>query len=178
MADLITLARPYAKAAFQVAVSDDGLQYWSGSLSLLVSVARHEAVAKALSSPSLTEQQQVDILLNVCGDQVTGRIANFVKVLAENKRLDLLPQIHQLFEEMKSLQEKTLEVQVDTAYPLADGTQQKLADALSKRLQRSVKIQSQIDKSLIGGIVLRAGDLVIDGSVRGKLRKLAEAMNS
>jgi F-type H+-transporting ATPase subunit delta len=178
MADLITLARPYAKAAFQVAVADDALQYWSGTLSLLVSVARHETVAKALSSPSLTEQQQVDLLLEVTGDQVTGRIANFVKVLAENKRLDLLPQIHQLFEEMKSLQEKTLDVEVTSAYPLADGTQEKLANALSKRLQRSVKIQSQIDKSLIGGIVLRAGDLVIDGSVRGKLMKLAEAMNS
>ncbi|MDT8398167.1 MAG: F0F1 ATP synthase subunit delta [Pseudomonadales bacterium] len=178
MAETTTLARPYARAAFEVALAGKTLQSWSEMLAQVQAVARHDAVVGILSSPSLTGAAQAQILLDLCGDSLDPALQNFIRILAENKRLPLLEEIATLFEEMKAVQEKTLDVDVTTAFPLADSTRQKLAEALGRRLQRTVTIRSEVDKNLIGGIVVRAGDLVIDGSLRGRLNKLTEAMNS
>ena len=178
MAELITLARPYAKAIFEVALAADGLQTWSDMLAQLAVVTGDEKVVGVLSSPSLTGEQQAKIVSDLCGDEINAQLQNFVSILAENGRLPLLPEIVGLFETLKANQEKTVDVDVLTAFSLADEIQEKIANALTERLQRKVNIRSEVDKSLIGGMVVRAGDLVIDGSVRGKLVKLAEAMNS
>lgn len=178
MAELTTLARPYAKAAFEVALNAGNLETWSKMLNQVAVVIENEKVLAVLSSPSLTGEQQAEIVINLCGDEINVQAQNFVSVLAENKRLELLPEIVDLFEILKANQEKTVEVDVLTAFPLADSTEQNIAKALKERLQREVSIRSEVDKSLLGGMIIRAGDLVIDGSVRGKLGKLAEAMNS
>ncbi len=178
MAELTTLARPYARAAFEVALDANSLNAWSKMLGLVAAVIKHKDVNAALSSPSLTGEQQAEILIGLCGDEINGQLKNFISTLAENKRLELLAEIVNLFEALKASQEKTVDVSVTSAFPLADSTEHSIAKALKARLQREVKIRSEIDKSLIGGVVIRAGDLVIDGSVRGKLSKLAEAMKS
>lgn len=178
MAELTTLARPYAKAAFEVAAFGNSLQTWSDMLAQVAYIVTNERVAEALSSPSLTGDQQAKIIIDLCGDEINEPMQNFITVLAENKRLPLLPEIFGLFDILKAEQEKTVDVEISTAFELLDETEKKLAQAIKAKLNRDVKIHSQVDKNLIGGMVIRAGDLVIDDSVRGKLHKLAEAMGS
>ena len=178
MAEFTTLARPYAKAAFEVAAFADSLQAWSNMLSQVAKVASNDRVSELLSSPSLTGEEQAEIVIGLCGDEISEQVKNFVYVLSENKRLSLLPEIGGLFDILKSEQEKVVDVEISTAFALAGDTEKKLAKAIKEKLNREVNIHSQIDKNLIGGTVIRAGDLVIDNSVRGKLHKLAEAMGT
>ena len=183
MAELSTLARPYAKAAFEFAVEREGLQEWAEALALLAVVAEQDKVARLLHSPNLTAEQKADSLLQVCGDEVSGKavsnkIENFTRLLAENQRLGLLSQIQQQFQALKADREKAIDVELISASSIDDAQQQKLATALTARLQREVNITVSVDSELIGGAVVRAGDMVIDGSVRGRLNKLAEALNS
>lgn len=178
MAESTTLARPYAKAAFQAALAAGELQRWYDMLSLAAAVAADSKVGAALSRPSMTGEERARLLIELCGEEINDGVRSFLGILAENKRLVLLDDIVELFQLFKAEQEKTLDIEVQTAYPLTDETQQQLASSLKGRLQREVKLHSEVDKGLIGGIVIRAGDLVIDGSVRSRLNKLAEAMNS
>ena len=177
MAELSTLARPYARAAFEYAVNAD-LDAWSSQLALVAAVAQAENMVKILSSPSLTSKQQAQHFVDVCGDELSSQAKNFISVLAENKRLALLPEISALYEQFKANREKSVDVEVATAFELDAAIQEKLATALSTTLEREVTVQTTIDKNLLGGVVIRAADVVIDGSIRGRLNKLAEAMNS
>lgn len=178
MAELSTLARPYAKAAFQYAADANDLQAWSDSLALVAAVAQQQAVVKLLSSPSYTAAQQAEKTIEICGDAINDKSRGFIQVLAENRRLQLLPQISQQFEVLKANREKTVEVSVVSATEISTEQQNKLASALSAKLEREVSMQVSIDDSLLGGAIVRAGDTVIDGSIRGRLAKLAEALNS
>lgn len=178
MAELTTLARPYAKAAFEAAMEAGSLGEWSANLGLVSAVVSDAAVKSALSSPSLTGEQQARLVLDLCGDEIIGQVKNFVAILAENKRIPLMAEVVSLFEILKANQEKKVDVNVISAFPLSDAIQEKLAASLKAKLQREVVLHSETDNSLIGGAVVRAGDLVIDGSVRGKLVKLAESMKS
>jgi F-type H+-transporting ATPase subunit delta len=178
MAELTTLARPYARAAFEAAVESGSLGDWSDSLTLLAAVVSEPTVKAALSSPSLTGDKQAQLVLGLCGNEIPGQVKNFITILAENKRIPLMPQIVSLFEILKANQEMRVDVNVISAFPLSDAIQEKLVTSLKARLQRDVVLHHETDKSLIGGAVIRAGDLVIDGSVRGKLNKLAESMKA
>jgi len=178
MAELSTLARPYAKAAFEFAVTSSDLASWSKQLTVAAGVSQADKMVKVLVSPSLTSEQQANSFIDVCGDELNAKGQNFIKVLAENKRLPLLPEIAALFEEFKSNREKSVEVEVSTAFELDASVQEKLATALSGKLEREVNLNSVMNKDLIGGVVVRAADVVIDGSIRGRLNKLSEAMNS
>jgi F-type H+-transporting ATPase subunit delta len=178
MAELSTLARPYAKAAFEYAVEAKDLQGWSDSLALAASVAQQSAVEKLLSSPSVTAAKQADAVQDICGDELATACQNFISILSENRRLQLLPQISQQFEIMKANQEKAVDVDVVAAAKLNAAQKKTLSEALSAKLERKVNLQVSIDKSLIGGAVIRAGDTVIDGSIRGRLTKLAESLNT
>jgi len=178
MAELSTLARPYAKAAFEFAVDASALDQWSAQLNLLAAIVADSKVANLLASPALTSEYQAEQLIAVCGDEVGAQVQNFVRVLAENKRLSLLPHVAALFAEFKSNRERSVDVNIDTAFALTKKVEAKLAAALSKKLERDVKVTSQVDESLIGGVVIRAADVVIDASIRGRLDKLAKAMNS
>jgi len=178
MAELTTLARPYARAAFEAAVESDSLHSWSDSLALVAAIVKDSAVEAALSSPSLTGEKQAQLVSDLCGDEITGAVSNFISILADNKRISLMPEIVSLFEALKAIQEKKVDVNLTTAFPLSDTIENKLTASLKEKLQRDVVLHSKIDKSLIGGAIIRAGDLVIDGSVRGKLTKLAESMKA
>lgn len=177
MAQLTTLARPYARAAFETAVASNRLGAWSQMLGLLGTLVQQERVSSFLMVPANSAAQQADALIDMSGDALDDNVRNFVRVLASNKRLVLLGEIVKLFEEMKADHERVVDVDVVSAFSMDEGAQQKLASALRQRLQRDVKLNTSVDKSLIGGLVIRAGDLVIDGSVRGKLNKLAEQIN-
>jgi len=176
MAELTTLARPYARAAFEAAVEAGSLGDWSESLATVAAVVSEPAVRSALTSPSLTGEKQAQLVTELCGDEIIGQVKNFIAILAENKRIPLMPEIVTLFETLKANQEMKVDVNVISAFPLSDALQEKLAASLKAKLQREVVLHSETDKSLIGGAVIRAGDLVIDGSVRGKLAKLSESM--
>lgn len=177
MAELSTLARPYARAAFEYAVSGD-MAAWSSQLSLAAAVAQTDNMVRVLNSPSLTSARQAQLFIEVCGDALSAKVQNFIKVLAENKRLALLPEISSLYDQFKANREKSVDVEVTTAFELEATIQEKLATALSGKLERDVNVQTAVDNNLLGGVVIRAADVVIDGSIRGRLNKLAEAMNA
>ncbi|MBU6951773.1 MULTISPECIES: F0F1 ATP synthase subunit delta [unclassified Hahella] len=178
MAESTTLARPYAKAAFELARDAGQLSEWSALLALTAAVAEDSNMHKVLNHPALTSAQKGQTFLDVCEGKLNEAGANFVRVLAENNRLVLLPEIAALFEQLKAQQEATIEVTIESAFEMNGEQENKLAQALQKKLSRNVNLRSQLNKELIGGIVVRAGDLVIDASVRGRLAKLAEAVNS
>jgi F-type H+-transporting ATPase subunit delta len=177
MAELSTLARPYAKAAFEYALESNQLQAWSKMLTLTAAVSEQDKVAELLASPEATSSELADTFVNLCGDQLDQKGANFIGELAQHKRLSLLPQINEQFEALKALQQQVVDVEVSSAFELDDSQVQTLAGKLKVSLNREVQMHTQVDKDLLGGVLIRAGDLVIDGSVRGKLAKLAEVMN-
>lgn len=178
MAELTTLARPYAKAAFEFAQSHQELTEWSAMLGLASSVSVDETIQQLLRVPRITGAEKADTFVEVCGDKLDAKVQNFIHLLAENDRLLLLPEITELFELYKAEQEKSVDVEVTSAFALNNEQKDKLAKVLSARLSREVRLHATEDSSLIGGVVIRAGDLVIDGSVRGKIAKLAEALKS
>ena len=178
MAELTTLARPYARAAFEYAREAKDLQSWSEALGVLASVAEQSNVQALLASPAFTAEHKSAKFIEVCGDRLNSGQQNFVRVLAEKKRLGLLMPIRALFELYKANQEKSVDVDIRSAFEISPELEQKLVQSLTKKLDREVKLQTSVDKNLLGGALIRAGDTVIDGSVRGRLAKLAEAMNS
>jgi len=176
MAEIITLARPYAKAAFEFARASKTLDAWSSSLAVVATVVQQSVVEGTLDSPTMTSEQKATLLIELCGDALDSKVKNFVAVMASNKRLGLLAEVQQLFENFKSQQEKFSDIQVSTAFELDSVVEKKLADKLSKALDSEVTLSTNIDKSLIGGVIIRAGDMVIDGSIRGRLAKLSETI--
>lgn len=178
MAQLTTLARPYAKAAFGTAESSSKLEVWSKSLAVLAAVAQQPRVAGFLADPSRNSGEQAQTLIDLCGNEVDAKVQNFVLVLAANKRLGLLADIVVLFEQFKAERERTVDVDVVSAFPMDAAAQQQLSAVLKNKLQREIKLSTSVDKSLIGGVVVRAGDTVIDNSISGRLKKLAEAMSA
>ena len=178
MAELRTLARPYAKAVFSFAAEASTLEQWSATLDMLSAVVQEPAIGKLLSSPALTTEQQAATLIDVCGESLDDKGKNFVSLLAENRRLPLLPYIREQFRDLKAEQEKTVEVELISATPLDDQQCQQFSQALSSRLERRVHVNVAVDQSLFGGVLVRAGDTIIDGTIRGRLTKLAQALNS
>ncbi len=177
MAELRTLARPYAKAIFKAAQESTVLQSWSDQLAALGAVAADTKINGLISSPTISGEKQVAVLTDLLSEELTQGINNFLVILADNKRLALLPTIAELFLELKANLERTVEVSISTAFALDPEVEAKLGGALKDKLQREVKVNTAIDKSLLGGVLIRAGDIVIDGSVKGRLAKLAEALS-
>src|SRR5690606_12071157 len=175
---LTTYARPYAKAAFQYALDAKDLAGWSKQLATVAAASRYGVMLKKITIPSLSAQQQAQLLIDACGDELQSPVRNFIVLLAQNKRLLLLPEIYELFDAFKTAQEQAVDVELTTAIPLDDANQAALAKALSSKLARKVNIQTVVDQHLLAGVIIKAGDLVIDGSMRGRLEKLAKAFNS
>lgn len=177
MAELSTLARPYAKAAFEYANENSAVDQWSKMLALLAELSSVPAVSALINAPGLTAKVKAEKLVEICGDALNDKGANFLRNLSENRRLPLLPQIQILFGALKAEQERTLDVEVVAAFAMDQAQQDRLAGVLQKRLERAININVSVDASLLGGVVIRAGDTIIDGSVSGRLAKLAEAIN-
>lgn len=176
MAELATLARPYANAVFAVAKESGELDRWSRMLGFL-SVASEDATMRVLlDAPEVGEEQKARQLTDVCGDELNDRAKQFVRVLAANRRLDLISEIAELFEDLRAREQQMLDVRVMSAFPLSDDESERLRAALARRFDKEIQLTSDVDRSLIGGVLIRAGDVVIDGSVRGKLSKLQETL--
>ena len=173
-----TLARPYAKAAFEFASAAGTTESWSKMLNLAAIAVEVPEVAALLNDPRLTSESKVQALVRVLGDDADEAFRNYVQTLGENDRLSVLPTVWELYEDIKAQAEKTLEAEVETAFELSNAQLQTLAAALSKRLDRTVNLQQAVNPALIGGVLIRAGDVVVDGSVRGKLSQLAESLKS
>jgi len=177
MAELSTLARPYAKAAFEYANEKGAVDQWAAMLSLLAGLSEFDAVADLISAPDQTPAEKSEQLIAICGDGLSVEGANFLKNLADNRRLSLLSEIQVQFNAFQAEQDKTLDVDVVAARAMDQAQQDRLAGALQQRLERTINIKVSVDAALIGGAVIRAGDTIIDGSVSGRLARLAEAIN-
>ena len=178
MADKSTIARPYAKAAFEEARDRGRLGPWSQALRTAATVVGDSRVAALLGNPRVTAAELANLVAGLSGAELDQEGHNFVSTLADNHRLAVLPEISVLFDELKSEAEGVIDVTVTSAAPLDEAQRGTLSAALERRLKRSVRLQCQTDPALIGGAVLRAGDLVIDGSLRAKLERIAYALTA
>lgn len=171
-----TVARPYAKAAFEAARDEKALDGWSKTLALLAALSEDARVKEAINDPRHSEKRSADILIELCGDQLEPKAANFVTLLAQHHRLPALSEIKAQFEALRDEYERRVEVEVTSAFALTDEQESKLADALKKRLDREISITTSVDGSLLGGVIIHAGDTVIDGSLRGRLAELESSL--
>ena len=176
MAELQTLARPYARAAFAVARDAQALPQWGDALSRLAEAAADDNMAALISHPKLDAAQVLEMLSQLSGAQGDALIGNFLKVLSENKPLSLLPAVAVEFAALRSAFEKMCNVNIASATELGAAQQDVIANALKKRLGADVSVQWSVDANLIGGAIVSAGDLVIDGSVQGEINRLRAAL--
>jgi F-type H+-transporting ATPase subunit delta len=176
MAELVTIARPYATACFSHAKQHGQLDAWSQMLGFLVTVLGDTRVQAVLSDPNMTRARTEQILIGVAGEQLDGAGRNLVSLLVRNDRLDALPSIRDLFEELKAEQENLVEAQIESAFPLSDDQVRTVVQRLEARTRRKVKAQVQVVPELIGGVRVQIGDDVWDGSVRGQLESLAATL--
>lgn len=173
MSDLTTAARPYARAVFEMAQETNGLAKWSNSLAFMGAVASDEEVKKLLSSPKFAKQAGAEAFIKLCDNKLDDKEKNLVRMLAENDRLSLLPAMSEIYDELKAEAEGAVDAQVKTAKKLTRAEEEAISKALKKRLGREVNLKVSVDDSLLGGAIIQAGDLVIDGSIKGRLEKMA-----
>ncbi|MEX1057545.1 MAG: F0F1 ATP synthase subunit delta [Natronospirillum sp.] len=178
MAELSTLARPYAKAAFDAAKAGKHLSQWSAMMRSLANVLSLPAVKSMVSNTNLSTQQKVDQLAGICKEDIVDGGKQLLAVMASNNRLPLVPVVFEQFETLRLAEENTADAIISSAFALTDEQISILRDKLAKRLGHQVEVSTEVDPSLKAGVVVRFGDTVIDGSARGRLAKLAEAMNS
>lgn len=176
MSELSTVARPYAKAAFDFALEQGQLEQWQQMLTFSAAVANDEQVASFLNS-SLASGQISETFIKICGEQLDQYGQNFIRVMADNKRLAVLPAVLNAFLELRAEQESIKDVEVVSADKLTDAQEAKIANAMEKRLGTKVRITSSIDSSLIAGVIIRYDDVVIDGSSRGQLNHLSQELS-
>lgn len=175
MADLQTLARPYAQAVFAQAQAES-VDQWSQALVRLSQGLEDAGVREAVAAPQITNEQLVELFVGLAGDDSTT-VRNFLRLLAEYRRLPLLPQIAAQFAELRAAAEQRIEATVVAAMPVDEAQGNALQAALEKKLNRKVELSFEQDPELIGGVLIRSGDLVIDGSVRGDLTSLATQLS-
>ena len=173
MADKLTVARPYARAAFAEARGEDRLAPWSQALKVAAQVVQDPRVASLLDNPRVTAAELAELVIGIAGPELGEHGENFVRTLAANHRLAYLPEISTRFDVLKDAAQGVADVTVTSAAALDEARQKKLTAALEKRLKRKVRLHCEVDPSLIGGAVLRAGDLVIDGSLSTRLERIA-----
>ena len=177
MSEIATVARPYAKAAFDFAVEHQGVDRWQDMLAFAAEVTKNEHMAEMLSG-ALAPETLAESFIAICGEQLDANGQNLIRVMAENGRLKVLPDVLEQFEHLRALSEATAEVEVTSATELSEEQLSKITAAMEKRLSRKVKLNCNIDKSVMAGVIIRAGDMVIDGSVRGRLERLADVLQS
>ena len=177
MAELTTLARPYAKAAFEYAIEAKQLAEWSEMLCFAAQIVSDESMQQLLTSPHFTKQDQQEAMLKICADKIDDKGINFIKLLAQNGRLVTLAEIEVLFNFLRSEFEKTVDAQITSATALNEQQIAQIKEKLAAKLGRQVEASVEVDVDLLGGLIIQAEDLVIDGSVRGQLAKLSDALN-
>ena len=176
MAEAISVARPYAIAAFDEASKLGDLKGWSEVLLSLADAALNPEVRALITSPRVDHGQLENLMLALCGDKASAMQRNFIKLLVESQRLIILPEIAAMFEAMRAEAEKSVDVVVTSAFDLDEAQKQKITAAMKKRMGREIRLSCETNRELLGGIVIRAGDKVIDGSARTHLAELATAL--
>jgi len=173
MAELTTIARPYAEAIFRIASESNALPVWSEALRLLEEIARDPQVTAALESPKLTAASKESLLLSVCGERLDAVGRSFVRVLVDSDRVSVIPQIRTLFEELKNDADGVASARIDTAFPLSDEQLRELTAALAKRFGKKIEATVNVDPALGGGARITVGDTVIDGTIQAQLAAMA-----
>jgi len=176
MSELATLARPYAAAVFKRAKETHATAKWSETLAFMSAVLNDENISVIVDNPKVNKERLSALMLDICQGQINQENENFLKLLVHNNRLSLLPSIAKLFEAFKAEDEGYVEVEVLTAYSLSKEAKQDFTATLEKTLGKKIHMNVTVEKSLIGGILVRAGDRVIDGSIRGRLQQLAKRL--
>jgi F-type H+-transporting ATPase subunit delta len=178
MAELTTIARPYAEAAFRLARDENALPAWSAMLDLASAVVADPRIAAALDNPKLTADDKAALVLSVCGDRLDAQGSNFIRVLVDADRVSLLPQIESLFDALKNEIDGVATARIDSAFPLTDAEVDMLKAALEKRFGRKIEATVHVEASLIGGARITVGDSVIDASVEAQLHAMATQLRS
>ncbi|MGW8182351.1 MAG: F0F1 ATP synthase subunit delta [Burkholderiales bacterium] len=178
MAEPSTIARPYAEAVFKLADEGGKLAEWSAALAMLAQVSENDRVQTAMDDPNQSAAQVAGLFLSILAGKLSGDAENFVRVMAENRRLGLLSEVRQQFEALKNEREGVVEADLQSAFELSETQLSELVAALEKRTGRKVRAQVHIDKTLIGGVRVVIGDKVIDGSVRAQLGTLESALKA
>ncbi len=176
MSESITVARPYALAAFDEAQRLSALSTWSDMLQSLSDAIQDEQVRALIANPRVPKVQMENLMLAFGGTKLSVAQSNFIRILLENHRLILLPEIAVIFEMMRAEAEKIVDVVVTSAFDLSESQKQKITTALKVRIQREIRLDCKVDPELLGGVVIRAGDRVIDGSARTRLSELANVL--
>jgi F-type H+-transporting ATPase subunit delta len=173
MAEKTTIARPYAEAVFELAKEQKQLKQWSDVLQTLAAVTANADMHAMIGNTNVSKDQLADFVLELCGADFSAEAKNLVKVLAENRRLTLMDEIAAQYETLRAEEEKTIEAEVVSAFDISKAQQKQIADKLKARLGREVSLSCRVDSSLLGGAIIKAGDLVIDGSTLGQIQKLS-----
>ncbi len=176
MSELSTLARPYAEAVFRMAQGENDLAGWSSRIATLAAIVSDDQLARLIADPAVSADRVADLIIEVAGTDLGERGGNFVKVLAENDRLSVLPEIVSQFETLKASAEGTLEATITSAQALTQAQIDELVAGLKAKFNRAVNVQVAVDPELIGGAVIAIGDQVIDGSVKGRLQQMSFAL--
>ena len=175
MAEVATIARPYAEAAFRLADSAGSVAAWSQALGQLAQVVNAPEVQSLVGSPNVTASRLTDLLASLSGS-TDAQVRQFLSIIVENKRVPALSSVHEHFEVLKNEREGTIDAFIQSAFPIDDAQLTALVGDLERRYKRKIRAQVGIDKELIGGVLVRVGDEVIDGSVRGKLATMSVAL--
>lgn len=178
MSELSTLARPYAAAVFKRASESDSAEQWSQMLNFIAAVVKDNGISTIIENPKVSQDRLIQLILDICAGQLNGEGENFLKLLVQNDRLTLAPQISKLYENHKADAEGYVDVDVTTAYAFTKEEQKKFTSALEKTLAKKVRISVNVDKSLIGGFLAKAGDRVIDGSIKGRLQHMQKTLKA
>jgi F-type H+-transporting ATPase subunit delta len=176
MAEKVTVARPYAKAAFELAREQGDFARWSTVLSAAAAVVQDPRVARLLSNPRVQPAELIDLIAAACGDALDDSGRNFLNTLAQNRRLNVVPEVAAHYEELRAEVENVADVHVTSALELNAAQRERLSNALRQRLKRDIRLHCMVDAALIGGAIVRSGDFVIDGSLRGRLERLMNAV--
>ncbi len=176
MAENTTIARPYAEAVFKLAQEQGDLKGWSAKLQLLAAVVADAEMAAIIASPKVAKDQLNKLIIDICGDKLDAGGKNLVNLLVANGRISVAAEIAALYEVSRAEAEGSVEAEAISAMPLTEEQQKAITAALTRRLGRNVELVCKVDKSLLGGAIVRSGDLVIDGSAVSRLSQLAKAM--
>ncbi|MGB5518792.1 MAG: F0F1 ATP synthase subunit delta [Gammaproteobacteria bacterium] len=173
MAEYTTSARPYARAVYSLATQTSTVESWGEALALMAAVAADAGMQEMLDEPQLSKAQKGELLLKVISDKLNQEQQNMIRLMAENGRLRALPEVRDQFETFRAEAEGKVEAEVISAFTLTAEQEQAIIETLKSKLGRDVSITTSTDKSLIGGVVIKAGDTIIDGSMKSRLESLA-----
>ena len=176
MSESSNIARPYAQAVFELARDSGRFDEWSDSLKSLCEIVEHPDIGAMINDPRITREQILDVMLEIGGDGFDEQTGNLVRILGHYRRLAAIPMIARQYESLRAQEEGIIEAELETAFEIEDEQRSSLVAALQKRLGRKVRLTSNVNPDLLGGVVVRAGDWVIDGSVRARLDKLSSSL--